>query len=100
MDSAGARALRDRIEQRVQWQQAPSVRAGRQPWDDPDADRLESFGEGLRLYTARQRLEIQEGLQKKITTRLSKRLVDGAWEDEVTVEDVETLSATVETVLY
>ncbi len=88
MDTAGARALKDRIEQRLQWQGAASVADGRQPQTDPDGERLESFEDDVRRYHSTQKIEYRDGERKLVTSRICKRLVDGSWETEEIVESV------------
>jgi hypothetical protein len=89
MDTAGARALKARIEQRIQWQEAASVSEGRQPQSDPDAEKLESFEDGVRRYHSEKRFEYVDGQRKLVTCRIFKRLIDGSWETDVVVESVE-----------
>lgn len=91
MDTAGARALKERIEQRMQWQEAAAVSEGRQPESDPDAERLESFEDGVRRYHAEKRVEFHDGQRKLVTSRAYKRVVDGAWQTEVVIESVESV---------
>jgi len=98
MDTAGARALKERIEQRLQWQQAPAVCEGRQPKIDPDGENLVSFEDGVRCYRAEQKIEVHDGQRKLVTCRPYKRLVDGEWQTEVVVESIE--SAPTMTVQY
>ena len=89
MDSAGARALRDRIEQRQQWQEAAAVADGNQPRSDPDGDRLESFDGTTRRYHPEQKIEYVDGKRMLVTSRTFKHLIDGSWETEVVVEGAE-----------
>jgi hypothetical protein len=88
VDVTGARALSRRIAQQEHWRQARAVRVGQQPASDPDGQELESFRSGLRLYRAEQRLEDANGRRELVTLRFCKRLIDGAWHDEVIVESV------------
>jgi hypothetical protein len=98
MDTAGARALKERIEQRMQWQEARAVAEGRQPKTDPDTERLVSFDDGVRCYEPEQRIEVHDGVRKLVTSRTFKRVVDGEWTTEVVVERVD--AAPVLTVQY
>jgi hypothetical protein len=88
MDIAGAEALARRLQQQEHWRQARSVRVGLQPSCDPDGHALESCGPGLRVYRAERRVELYEGRTAMVRRRLEKRLIDGAWEGELTVEGV------------
>ncbi len=100
MDTAGARALKERIEQRLQWQEAAAVADGRQPAADPDAAKLESFEGDVRRYHAETKVELVDGEHKLVTSRMVKSIVDGAWQVEVLVEHVEAAPTPALTVLY
>jgi len=82
--------LRQRLAQQEHWREARLVRLGRQPSFDPDGYALESFTGRLRVYRPTQRLERRDGSSALVTERVRKRLVDGAWESEVVVEQVLT----------
>jgi hypothetical protein len=88
MDVAAAEVLRQRLAQQEQWRQARSVRVGSQPPFDPDGHSLESFRAGIRFYWTEQRTEVNAGRTELVTQRVCKRLVDGAWENDVIVEQV------------
>jgi hypothetical protein len=87
MDIAGARVLHRRLAEQEQWREARAVRIGRQPSIDPDGDSLEGFGSGVR-YRERCEVELHEGEAALVIRRHRERLVDDAWEDEVSVESV------------
>ena len=70
-----------------QWREARAVHIGRQPSIDPDGHSLEGFGSGVR-YRERCEVELHEGEAALVIRRHRKRLVDDAWEDEVSVEAV------------
>jgi hypothetical protein len=88
MDVAGAEALRWRIAQQEHWQRAPAVRAGAQPAIDPDGYLLESFGNGVRTYRTQRRTEVVDGRLAVVTCHVSKRLVEGAWHEDVFFEQL------------
>jgi len=67
MDTAGAAALRDRLEQQRHWRLATAVLEGRLPRSDPDAAALRELRGDERLY---------EGADGPFL----KRLIGGAWE--------------------
>ena len=77
--------LSERLAQQEHWRQALSVQLGRQPSIDPDGYALESYRGGVRTYRPKEKLEILDGRPAKVIRRVSKRLVDGAWESEVAV---------------
>ena len=92
MDIAGAEALAARIAQQKQWREALAVRTGTQPAVDPDGHALESIRAGVRIYRAERRLEAYEGRTSMVTRRLRKFLVDGSWDAEWAVENVESVA--------
>jgi hypothetical protein len=92
MDITGAQALSRRIAQQEHWREARAVRVGYQPPSDPDGSDLESFRSGLRVYRERQRLDVRDGRPAMVTCRLEKRLVDGVWEAEMVVLDVQQVA--------
>jgi len=92
MDIAGAEVLAARIAQQEQWCEALAVRAGRQPRVDPDGYALESIRPGVRIYRAERRLEAYEGRTSMVTRRLRKFLVDGWWDADRVVENVESVT--------
>ena len=92
MDVAGAEALAARIAQQKQWREAVAVRNGTQPAVDPDGHALESIRPGVRIYRAERRLEAYEGRTSTVTRRLRKFLVDGSWDAEWAVENVESVA--------
>jgi hypothetical protein len=69
MDVAGARLLRQRLEEllHLHWHEAPAVRQGTQEAVDPDADHVVARSKGVRIY------ESPKG-------RFRKEIVDGRWE--------------------
>jgi hypothetical protein len=69
MDAEGARHLDFRIAQQRQWRGAAAVRRGWQAAIDPDMDRLERMGDGVREYRATPPLDV-----------LRKELLDGWWQ--------------------
>jgi hypothetical protein len=83
MDISGSRVLSERLAQQQNWRQAIAVQIGRQPSFDPDGHALESFRGGVRNYRPQENLEMLDGRPAKVTRRVSKRLVDGAWQNEV-----------------
>ena len=83
MDITGARALSERLAQQKHWCQALAVQIGRQPAFDPDGAALESYRGSVRTYRPQQRLEIVDGRPTMVTRSFSKRLIDGAWEEQV-----------------
>jgi hypothetical protein len=89
MDIAGAKELSRRLAQQQHWRQARAVRIGRQPSFDPDGHALERFLPGVRYYRERRQLELRDGEAALVVRRHRKRLVEGVWEDEVSVEAVE-----------
>jgi hypothetical protein len=92
MDVAGAEVLAARIAQQEQWREALEVRTGRLPKVDPDGHALESIRPGARIYRAERRLEAYEGEMSMVTRRLRKFLVDGSWDAERIVENVESVA--------
>lgn len=88
MDPSGAAELKRRIEQQEHWQQAPSVREGRQPRVDPDHAALSGLGHGVRLYGTEQQHEVVDGRRSLVTLRVCKRLVHGWWEHDLIRENV------------
>ena len=64
----------------------------RQPTVDPDGHALESIRPGVRIYRAERRLEAYEGRTSMVTRRLRKFLVDGSWDAERIVENVESVA--------
>ncbi len=91
MDAAGARLLAEAIEQHQHWQQAPAVRARRQPAVDPDADALEQIRDGVRVYGRETQRAVVEGRPSLVTHRFVKRLVHGYWEASLELEHVAPL---------
>ena len=89
MDALGAELIRQRIEQHEHWQLADAVRSGEQSSTDPDRDLLEEMLADRRLYGTQQRHEIVSGAHALTTYRVQKRLVNGQWERELVVENVE-----------
>jgi hypothetical protein len=89
MDIQGAQALRWRLAQQENWQTAAAVRSGAQPPIDPEGYALERFEAGVRLYRMRRRHDVVRGRSATVTFHFSKRLVDGAWLEQVVVEDVQ-----------
>ena len=89
MDITGAQILSERLAQQEHWREAREVRIGLQPSFDPDGYALESFSDGVRLYRREQRVEQQDGRPAMVTQRIRKVLVDGAWQSEVLVENVQ-----------
>jgi hypothetical protein len=92
MDITGAQVLSERLAQQEQWREARAVRLGRQPSFDPDGWALESFADGVRIYRCEQRLEQRDGRSTWVTQRVRKILVDGVWESEVVVENVQQVA--------
>jgi hypothetical protein len=86
MDVAGAEALRWRLAQQEHWQSAPAVRLGIQSSVDPDGHALESFDASVRSYRSEWGMQIVEGRTARVVVRLCKRLVEGAWHEDVSVE--------------
>ena len=82
MDVAGAEALRLRIAQQEHWRSARAVRLGLQPSVDPDGHALESFAGATRLYHMRL-FKIVAGRPAMVTRQIRKRLVEGAWCEEL-----------------
>jgi hypothetical protein len=72
MDVKGAKELTERLARR-QWRLAPSVQRGEQPSEDPDAEHVESIGDGYRVYALS-----DEGDGGEVR-RVRKVLVDGRW---------------------
>ena len=87
MDIAGAEVLRQRLAQQEHWRQARAVQLGRQSSFDPDGYALESFRADVRYYRPQRRVEIQNGRSQVVTRRISKRLVEGVWQQDVVVVD-------------
>jgi len=93
MDAVGAKELQTRLAHQEHWQQAAAVRRGDQPKADPDVWELEEIGEGIRLYSVREEQQrIVEGAEALVTTRMTKRLVDGWWQTRYEVERVRPLA--------
>jgi hypothetical protein len=92
MDAVGAQELRKRLDEQENWRAADAVRDGRQPATDPEATDLEEIGDGVRLYSTRERRQerLEEG-PALVTRRLVKRLVDGCWQTDYEVERTERL---------
>jgi hypothetical protein len=82
----GAEALKFRLEQQMQWQEATAVRAGRQPPVDPDGAELVGIGEGVRVYRAHEVPGTMDGRPALLTQRLVKRLENSHWESEFEVD--------------
>ena len=82
----GAEALKFRLEQQMQWQEATAVRAGRQPPVDPDGAELEGIGEGVRVYRVHEVPGVMDGRAALLTQRLVKRLENARWESDIEVE--------------
>ena len=92
MDAIGAQELRARLADQEHWQQADAVRRGDQERIDPDALELEETADGLRLYGIREeRRRAVDDNAELVTTRMTKRLVDGWWETRFEVERVRPL---------
>jgi hypothetical protein len=92
MDAVGAQQLRVRLAHQEHWDRADAVRRGEQSRVDPDALELEEIRDGLRLYSIREESRrIVEGSAEIVTTRMTKRLVDGWWETRYEVERVRPL---------
>ena len=81
-----AEALKFRLEQQMQWQEATAVRAGRQPQVDPDGAELERIGDGVRVYRVHEVPGVMDGRAALLTQRLVKRLENACWESDVEVE--------------
>ena len=92
MDVAGAEALRQRLAQQEHWQQALAVQLGHQPSIDPDGYALVEFSSATRYYRPRRQTDMIAGRMAPVIRRLCKRLVDGAWEDDVVVEAITHLA--------
>ena len=82
----GAEALKFRLEQQMQWQEATEVRAGRQPQVDPEGAELEGIGEGVRVYRFHEVPGVMDGRAALLTQRLVKRLENDCWESDVEVD--------------
>ena len=82
----------DRIAQQEHWRQALAVRTGSQPPVDPDGHALESIRAGVRFYRLERRLETYDGRTSMVTRRLRKSIVDGSWDAERIVENVESVA--------
>lgn len=93
MDAAGAEELRKRLEAQEHWRQAEAVRDGRQPATDPDSSELEELGDGVRYYGRDLQRTTVAGRPVLVTLRMTKNLVDGAWETSLTRESLEDLDA-------
>jgi hypothetical protein len=92
MDAVGAQKLRVRLAHQEHWDRADAVRRGDQTRHDPDALELEEIGDGLRLYSIREEhRRIVDGRAELVTTRMTKRLLDGRWETRFEVERVRHL---------
>ena len=89
MEISGAQVLSERLAQQEHWREARAVRIGSQPPFDPDGYALVSFAGGVRLYRREPCVEQQGGRPALVTRRIKKVLVDGAWEAEVLVENVQ-----------
>jgi len=92
MDVAGAKIVHARIAER-QWRSAPSVRDGRQPQVDPDLHALELVDGDLRSYGLETASAVVNGVPTVLRRRLTKRLVDGAWESSWEAEHADPASA-------
>jgi hypothetical protein len=88
MDIAGAEVLRQRLAQQENWRQAVAVRTGNQPAIDPDGHALESFNGDVRHYREQHRLVLRGGQTELVSSRISKRLIDGIWVKDEAVERV------------
>jgi hypothetical protein len=91
LDTNGARHLQKRLEAHEHWRQADAVVDGRQPANDPDVHELEGIGDGVRLYGCEARQATVHARPALVTFRMTKALVDGAWERSVIEESVEYL---------
>jgi hypothetical protein len=89
MDIAGAEALRWRIAQQEHWETATAVRVGVQPAIDPDGYLLESYSAGVRTYRAKRLADIVDGRPALVSCHLTKRLVEGAWYEDVFLGQIE-----------
>ena len=89
MDTNGARHLQKRLRAHEHWCQAEAVADGRQPSSDPDVRELEEIGDGVRLYGCDVVRTSVDGRPAQVATRMTKTLVDGAWETSHVQEAVE-----------
>jgi hypothetical protein len=94
MDAAGAEELRKRLEEQRHWQLAEAVRDGRQSATDPDSFELEELVDDVRYYGREEQRTTVDGRPVLITFRMTKRLVDGAWERTLARESVRYLDGT------
>ncbi len=88
MELSGAEALRWRLAQQEHWRSAQAVRTGQQPPFDPHGHALESFRGTLRVYRMEPAVEMVHGRPATVTTRMTKRLIDQAWHEQVEIESV------------
>jgi hypothetical protein len=86
MDANGARELSKWLEAQAHWRLAVAVQRGEQPASDPDAQDLEEFGDGVRLYRRETEPSLVGGRDSRASHRLCKRLVDGRWETSIEVD--------------
>jgi hypothetical protein len=93
MDAIGAKELQRRLEGHEQWCQAEAVRDGRQPAADPDLVELEEIGDRVRYYGHDHFHTKIDGRPARVTARMTKKLVDGAWETSLEQESVEFLDS-------
>jgi hypothetical protein len=76
---AGAGELEWRIACQTHWRQAAAVRDGRQSACDPDGDRLQELGDGVRLYQPQAVERRRDGLSWVVYEQVRKHLADGWW---------------------
>jgi hypothetical protein len=79
-------ALRLRLTEQEQWEEAESVLDGRQPRVDPDNADLEELGDGTRIYRLHEVDGTMDDLPARISRRLVKRLEAGAWVSDIVVD--------------
>jgi len=92
MTELGVEPLVRRLEQQRHWQQAVTVREGKQPPIDPDGADLEEIRSSRRVYRrTRRQYEMIDGRAAFVTRRLQKDLQNGAWVSDMVVEGVEEL---------
>jgi hypothetical protein len=81
-----AETLSLRLTEQEHWQQAESVRDGRQPLIDPDGPDLEEIDHGVRQYCLHDVEGEMDGLPAVITQRLVKRMMAGIWTTEIVID--------------
>lgn len=91
MDANGARQLQKRLEAHEHWCQAEAVADGRQPASDPDVRELEEIGDGVRHYGRDVVRTKVDGRPAQVATRMTKTIVDGAWETSHVHDSVQYL---------